>query len=193
MVVLVLRWLLGLSLLVAALAGCSAEGQGQGVAHGGVIVTSTGAPAFNPTDVAWLQLTDALHTRAEPLLELAADRAAGRSLRALAVRLGKAREAGRERLRTLLGAAGAGGDNPHVAHDMPGMPTAADLRALEGLRERAFDRRTGELLRAYLEQLVLIANGERASGGAAEARELAADLVREHTAELAELDRAVAA
>ncbi|MEV0823355.1 DUF305 domain-containing protein [Nonomuraea rubra] len=148
---------------------------------------------FTTTDVAWLQLTDALHTRALPLLELAPRHAASRSLAGLAVRLGKTHEAGRGRLRALLAQAGVSGENPHTRHDMPGMPTAQDLETLAGLRDSAFDRRFAELLRAHLTQLVLVANGERDSGGAAAARELAETMAREHSDDLAELDRAVAA
>jgi uncharacterized protein (DUF305 family) len=143
--------------------------------------------------VAWLQLTDALHARALPLLELAPQRAASRSLAGLAVRLGKAHEAGRGRLRALLAEAGVTGENPHTRHDMPGMPTAEELKTLAGLRGEAFDRRFAALLRAHLGQLVLVANGERDSGGAAAARELAERMAREHNDDLADLDQAVAA
>ncbi|GAA3683126.1 DUF305 domain-containing protein [Nonomuraea antimicrobica] len=151
----------------------------------------TGTP-FNTTDVAWLQLAEALHTRTQPLLELASERAGSRSLAELAGRLGEAHEAGRERLRTLLVRAGGGGENPHAGHDMPGMPTAQDLEQVTGLRDDAFDRRFTELTRSYLEQLVLIANGERGSGGAAEVRELAGAMSRTHAAELAQLQQITA-
>nr|SBP00808.1 putative lipoprotein [Nonomuraea gerenzanensis] len=168
--------------LVVVVAGCSP-----------VVREPAPAPEYTVTDVAWLQLTDALHTRALPLLELAPERASSRALADLAVRLGKAHEAGRGRLRALLAEAGITGENPHTLHDMPGMPTAQDLKDLAGLRKSAFDRRFAALLRAHLEQLVLVANGERDAGGAAGARRLAEDLAREHTGDLAELDRAVAA
>ncbi|GAA4926521.1 uncharacterized protein (DUF305 family) [Nonomuraea thailandensis] len=184
----VLRWFTFL-LVVAVLAGCSSAGRDAGTPTSGA--SSSGA--FTTTDVAWLQLSDALHARALPLLELAPRRAASRSLAGLAVRLGEAHEAGRGRLRALLAEAGITGENPHTRHDMPGMPTAEDLKSLAGLRDGAFDRRFAELLRAHLGQLVLVANGERDSGGAAAARELAETMAREHADDLAELDRAVAA
>ncbi|MCK2213087.1 DUF305 domain-containing protein [Actinomadura sp. ATCC 31491] len=95
---------------------------------------------------------------------------------------------GRERLRALLARTGvAGAANPHAGHDMPGMPTAADLEALEGLRGAGFDRRFAALLRAYLGQLVLVADGERRSGQAADVRALAAAMSRAHAAELGSL------
>ncbi|MEV0622825.1 DUF305 domain-containing protein [Nonomuraea sp. NPDC050404] len=170
------RWWFALVLSVAVLLGCAAE--------------PPPAPEqkFSTTDVAWLQLADALHTRALPMLELVPGRA-GRPLADLAARLGAAHEAGRGRLRALLVQAKITGDNPHTLHDMPGMPTAQELEALAKLRKEAFDRRFAELLRAYLEQLVLVANGERSSGGAPEARELAAAMARDHAAELADLER----
>ncbi|MEU6789551.1 DUF305 domain-containing protein [Nonomuraea angiospora] len=156
--------------------------------------TQSDAPAqsekeFNATDVAWLQLADALHTRALPLLGLVRGRAGSRALADLAARLGRKHENERARLRALLARARVTGENPHTQHDMPGMPTADALRTLTGLRDDAFDRRFVALLRAYLDQLVLVAEGEQSSGRAPEARELAAAMERDHTADLAELDR----
>ncbi|MFC4012285.1 DUF305 domain-containing protein [Nonomuraea purpurea] len=173
--------------LVAVLvSGCTAAAPapehhrpGSGAAVGG---------RFNGTDVAWLQLAEALHTRALPLLELAPGRTASRPLADLAVRIGRKHQTGRGRLRALLAEARVGGENPHATHDMPGMPTAADLRALKGLRNDAFDRRFSALLRVYLDQLVLVARGEQSAGGASSARELAAAMERAHVAELAALD-----
>ncbi|MFG1703981.1 DUF305 domain-containing protein [Nonomuraea sp. M3C6] len=161
-----------------------------------VLVLGCSAPApeepaerFSTTDVAWLQLAEALHTRALPLLELVPERSGSRSLADLAVRLGKKHENERGRLRSLLAQARVGGENPHAQHDMPGMPTAEDLRALNALRDDAFDRRFVALFRAYLDQLVLVAEGEQSSGAAPEARGLAAAMARDHTADLAELGR----
>ncbi|MFC4122342.1 DUF305 domain-containing protein [Nonomuraea zeae] len=183
-------------LLLLLLAGCSAAGQpsGQHAAGQHAAPQPSGHhaaaqpnPRYSATDVAWLQLAEALHARALPLLELAPDRAAGRPLAELAVRLGERHESGRDRLRALLAQARVSGENPHTQHDMPGMPTADDLRALSDLRDDAFDRRFVTLLRAYLDQLVLVAKGEQTAGGDREVRELAAAMQREHAAELAEL------
>ncbi len=192
-----------------ALVGCSASARGPAVvsapaashsqasgsqasgSHGVDSGGSAGASAaagFSPTDLAWLQLAEALHGRVVPLLELAPGRA-GEPLTRVARRLGAAHEKGRGRLRALLAEAGVIGDNPHALHDMPGMPTADELRALDGLHGDAFERRFTALLRAYLNQLVLVANGERDAGGAARVRELAKAMAGEHTKELAELDR----
>ncbi|TYB56797.1 DUF305 domain-containing protein [Nonomuraea sp. PA05] len=179
-----MRWF-AIFLVVMALVGCSPSSAER--------PTEAATAKFSTTDVAWLQLTDALHARARPMLELAPERAASRSLARLAERLGEAQETGRGRLRALLAEAGITGENPHTQHDMPGMPTAADLKALAGLREGAFDRRFAALLRAYLEQLVLVADGEQDAGGEARARELARAMAREHAGDLAELERAVAA
>ncbi|WP_166427378.1 DUF305 domain-containing protein [Nonomuraea mesophila] len=170
---------LGSLLLTVLLLGCSAA----------PAPAPTSSESFTTTDVAWLQLAEALHTRALPLLELAGDRAADPPLAGLAARLGEEHESERGRLRALLAQARVTGENPHEQHDMPGMPTAADLDALSGLRDEAFDRRFVTLLRAYLKQLALVADGEQNAGGAQQARELAAAMRREHTADLAELDR----
>ncbi|GAA3577270.1 DUF305 domain-containing protein [Nonomuraea rosea] len=168
-------------LLLLLISGCSAAVQPAAEQPAG---------RFSVTDVAWLQLAEALHGRALPLLELAPGHAAGRPLADLSVRLAERHEKGRGRLRALLGRTGVTGANPHTQHDMPGMPTAGDLRALNDLRDAAFDRRFVTLLKAYLDQLVLVAKGEQSAGGDREVRELAAAMEREHTTELAELERA---
>ncbi|MBF8192851.1 DUF305 domain-containing protein [Nonomuraea sp. K274] len=168
-------------LLFAVLLGCSAPGEPPAPRSTDV--------RFTTTDVAWLQLADALHTRALPVLELAEDRAADRPLAGLAARLGDRHERERARLRDLLAQARVTGENPHAAHDMPGMPTSDDLRTLTGSDGDAFDRRFAGLLRAYLDQSVLMAKGEQSAGGDREVRELAAVMEREHAADLADLER----
>ncbi|HEX4814762.1 MAG TPA: DUF305 domain-containing protein [Nonomuraea sp.] len=174
-----------LALVVAALLapGCSAPEDGP--------ATVRQEPPYNATDVAWLRLAEALHGRALPMLALAPERSRSRPLIGLAGRLAAAHETGRARLRTLLARAGQAGENPHAQHDMPGMPTSADLEALRGLRGDAFDRRFARLAGAYLDQLVLVAEGEQRSGGDAEVRRLAAGMARRHAAERAELRRSV--
>ncbi|MEO3805815.1 DUF305 domain-containing protein [Nonomuraea sp. B1E8] len=178
---------LGILLPAVLLLGCSAAPDPVPVPAPVQAPASGGA--FTTTDVAWLQLAEALHTRALPLLKLARDRAADRPLAGLAARLGEEHESGRGRLRALLAQARVTGENPHAGHDMPGMPTVADLDALSGLRDEAFDRRFVTLLRAYLKQLALVAKGEQGAGGARQVRELASAMRRDHTADLAELDR----
>ncbi|MGW0804306.1 DUF305 domain-containing protein [Nonomuraea sp. NPDC002799] len=187
-----------LVLVTVLLAGCSPErpepaaeaGRPEPAAEAGrptEPATGTGT-GFNATDVAWLQLAEALHTRALPLLELAPGRSASGPLADLAARLGKEHDTERGRLRALLATARVTGENPHAAHDMPGMPTADDLRKLRGLRDETFDGRFAALLRAYLDQLVLVARGEQSAGAAPQARELAAAMERAHAADLTELD-----
>ncbi|SDI79505.1 DUF305 domain-containing protein [Nonomuraea jiangxiensis] len=182
-------------LLSVLLLGCSAAAGAPpsaptpGTASAPSSGTASGA-RFTTTDVAWLQLADALHARALPLLALVPERSGDRELAELAVRLRKEHETGRGRLRALLARTGVTGENPHAQHDMPGMPTADDLRALTALRDDAFDRRFVTLVRAHLDQLVLVAKGEQTSGGAPEARKLAAAMERDHAAALAELERA---
>ncbi|WP_237108286.1 DUF305 domain-containing protein [Nonomuraea sp. MG754425] len=182
-----MRWF-ALLLAGVVLLGCSAKEPPEAAR-----AAPAGDGTFTTTDVAWLQLADALHARALPLLELAPERADSRSLTRLAARLVKEHAAGRGRLRALLARAGVTEENPHTQHDMPGMPTAGDLQEAAGLRAGAFDRRFAALLRTHLEQLVRVADGERGSGGQAEVRGLAAAMAREHAADLAELERAAAA
>ncbi|GAA1736355.1 DUF305 domain-containing protein [Nonomuraea bangladeshensis] len=173
-------WVSAAFVLLSLVGGCGSTAGGT--------VASSGSP-FNATDIAWLQLAEALHARALPMLALAPGRSASPELVEVAGRLAKEHGEGRERLRALLPRNGAG-ENPHAGHDMPGMPTAGDLETLRGLRGKKFDRRFVPLVRAYLDQLVLVAEGERRSGASEEVRRLATTMARAHEAELARLAEA---
>lgn len=79
---------------------------------------------------------------------------------------------------------------PVPANDMPGMVSADTLRRAGVLSGAEFDRVFAAALRAHLTQSLLLCAGERASGGAGEARELAGELERAGSEQLVLLDSA---
>ncbi|MFJ7265482.1 DUF305 domain-containing protein [Streptomyces sp. NPDC099050] len=153
----------------------------------------TGAPraaAFNPTDIAWIQLMIPMDERARLLTDLAPGRAGDPALARFARRAADRQRDELTRLRELLARSGAPDTRPHEGHDMPGMVSADTLRRAGALSGEEFDRVFAAALRAHLAQSLVLCGGERASGGAVEARELAGELEKDGSQELARLDAA---
>ncbi|GHH80950.1 hypothetical protein GCM10018781_62510 [Kitasatospora indigofera] len=174
----------------AAGAGTVAGG-GPGTAAGaGTSATdaaSIAGAAFNPTDLAWLQLAAPMTEQALRLAELVTARAASPDLRELAAAVTAADGADLTRLHALLVRADADQARPHEGHDMPGMTTATEYAAAQQETGAAFDRLVSTYLREYLEQSVRLADSENAAGRDHATRELAADIRRSRGAELARL------
>ncbi|MFF3212871.1 DUF305 domain-containing protein [Streptomyces sp. NPDC002886] len=170
-------WALLAALLVA---GCGAQ----------PVAGTPRAAAFNPTDIAWIQLMIPMDERARLLTDLAPGRAGDPALARFAQRAADRRQAELTRLRELLARSGAPDTRPHEGHDMPGMVSAETLRGAGALSGEEFDRVFAAALRAHLTQSLLLCGGERASGGAGEARELAGELEKAGSEELALLDAA---
>ncbi|MEA5367832.1 DUF305 domain-containing protein [Amycolatopsis sp., V23-08] len=148
-----------------------------------------GASAFNPTDVAWLQLTVPMTENAATAAHLAADHAASPAVRSAASALEPSQDGFLTRLRAARDRAGLPAANVHSGHQMPGMITDADLVALRTSDGADFDRRLVALLRAHAKQIVVLANGEQASGADPATKALARDLGAAATREGEVLDR----
>ncbi|MEU1588290.1 DUF305 domain-containing protein [Micromonospora sp. NPDC005710] len=149
--------------------------------------TRTGT-AFNPTDIAWLQLTAAMTERLLPVLDLVPARTTDPVWRRTATEVATTRRADLDRARRLLADAAAPTTNPHEGHDMPGMVTAQELTALRAASGKPFLRLLAGHLRAHLAQSVRIAEAEQQSGVQPATLALAAAVVRTGTDELARLD-----
>ncbi|MFC9328946.1 DUF305 domain-containing protein [Kitasatospora sp. NPDC057015] len=184
------------ALAAVALPGTDAA-PGPGRAVSGAVSAPSGSAAgpgteagsaFNPTDVAWLQLAAPMTEQAVRLAVLVADRAASPQLRELAAGVAVADRAELARLHALLVRAGADQVRPHEGHDMPGMTTLAEYAAAERESGAAFDRLVSAHLREYLEQSVRLAGSEGSAGREQATRDLAADVGRSRAAELARLE-----
>ncbi|MDO3704481.1 DUF305 domain-containing protein [Micromonospora sp. C28SCA-DRY-2] len=167
-----------------------ASGTASGVTAPGASTSGGGvAGAFNPTDVAWLQVHVAMTERMLPALDLVADGTSDPAWRLLAVRLGTVHRADLARCRRLLADAGAPAANPHEGHDMPGMVTADDLAALRAAAGVPLRRLLARHLRAHLTQVVRLAAAEQRAGNHPATTALAAAIARRSRADLARLDR----
>ncbi|WP_439380184.1 DUF305 domain-containing protein [Amycolatopsis lexingtonensis] len=150
------------------LGGCATTGPAPGPA--------TTPAAFNPTDVAWLQLVVPMTANALAAARLAPERAGSAAVRSAASAVVTPSERLLTRLKSAQHRAGLPDTDVHSGHRMPGMVTPADLAALRTDGAAEFDRRLVALLRAHSAQVVVLARGEQASGADPETRALAADL-----------------
>ncbi|MFE9188092.1 DUF305 domain-containing protein [Micromonospora sp. NPDC007208] len=154
---------------------------------------ATTAPAvtgttFNPTDIAWLQLTVAMTERLLPVLDLVPARTTDPAWRRTAAQVATTRRAELDRAHRLLAEAAAPTTNPHEGHDMPGMVTAQEMTALRAASGQPFHRLLAGHLRAHLAQSVRVATSEQQSGVQPATVALAAAVVRSGNADLARLD-----
>ncbi|RSD07413.1 DUF305 domain-containing protein [Amycolatopsis eburnea] len=163
---------LGAVVVALILGGCATTTAATGPAPGP-------ATAFNPTDVAWLQLVVPMTANALAAARLAPERAGSAAVRSAATAVVAPSERLLERLEAVRDRAGLPATDVHSGHRMPGMITPADLAALRTDGAGGFDRRLIALLRAHAAQLVVLARGEQASGADPETRALAADVSAE--------------
>ncbi|RKR91046.1 uncharacterized protein (DUF305 family) [Micromonospora pisi] len=195
------RGALPLALLAVLVAGCADSGGKPAAGSGGggsaapsVTVSPSGttgaagaAGAFNPTDVAWTQLMIALDEKTLLLTDLTPKQTSNPGVRELADQVGKGHRGELTGLRDLLRQAGVAESNEHEGHDMPGMVTADDLRALNDASGPAFDQLFVTNMRDHLEQTVRLARAVKKSGSEPHIRALATQIEQTRTTQLDQL------
>jgi uncharacterized protein (DUF305 family) len=179
-------------LLVAALSACGQRGPAPAPnpapAPGPQAVASNGGQNgdLDATARAFAELVIATDDQAVKLLDLGAARARSPELRALAGELAAARRTEAAELREILGAAAIPYVNNHAGHDMPGMPTEAELLALNSAQD--FDAEFTRLTRAHLTESETVAKSGSSSVTHEETKAAAEAMVRERANALRSLD-----
>lgn len=188
-----------LALLAVLVSGCGGgeppAGSGAGaqatptvpVAPAATIGPAGESGAFNPTDVAWTQLMIALDEKTLLLTDLTPKQTSDPRVRGLADQVGTGHRGELTGLRDLLRQAGVAESNEHEGHDMPGMVTADDLRALTAATGPAFDQLFVSNMRDHLEQTLQLARAVERSGSEPHIRTLATEIQRTRTAQLDQL------
>ncbi|MFC0622740.1 DUF305 domain-containing protein [Kribbella deserti] len=143
-----------------------------------------GDNAFNPTDLAWLQLMIPMDEQLLRVLDLAARHTVDPELRRLAAGTANDRRAELARLKALRAKAKAPTANQHAGHDMPGMMTEPEVVALSNTRGAAFDRLFAKNLREHAELSIVVAKSVATAGKHPEVKSLAASIVETRTAQL---------
>lgn len=142
--------------------------------------------AFDDTARAFVELAIATDDQALKLLDQGAERAVDPALRQLAGELAAVRRTELHELHTLLETAGVPYVNNHVGHDMPGMPTDAELATLTSAAA-TFDAELTRLVRAHLEESAVVAKSAAESVEHPETKAAAERMAEERAAALARL------
>jgi uncharacterized protein (DUF305 family) len=172
--------------LVLLVSGCTAQPE-----------AGTPPPAFNGTDVMFLQMGLSQIAEGSQVAALAADRARDPSVRALAVEL---RTQWQEELQTmqrwLLGwsqpLTAPSGDHSHDGHGALHMLRSSDIDELRSASGPTFDRTAVSLLLGHLGNVVETARMESAGGAYPPARTLAETVTTRRQAQIQQLLRLAA-
>ncbi|MFD8639398.1 DUF305 domain-containing protein [Streptomyces zaomyceticus] len=146
------------------------------------------ALAFNATDTAWIQLMIPMDERALRLAALTADRTTDPALTRSATASESKLKGELELLRGLLGRSGVPDTRPHEGHDMPGMVPLDTLDRAAANTGEELGRLFLDGMRAHLTQVRSLCAGERASGSAEDAKDLAEAVERSAGEQLALLN-----
>jgi uncharacterized protein (DUF305 family) len=142
------------------------------------------ASGLDATARAFVELTIATDDQAVKLLDLGASHAASPGLRAFAGALAATRRTELGEAHAILGSVPY--VNNHAGHDMPGMPTEAELIGLSYSTD--FDTDFVRLVRAHLSESTTVARSGATSARDERTRSFASTMLAERGASLRELD-----
>lgn len=138
-------------------------------------VTTT-APAFNGTDLAWIEVNIAMDEQLLPLLTLVPEKAGADPAASRAAQVKAVTETELGTLRSLHDEAGLPAQNPHEGMPMPGMVTPQDLAQATTLTGPAFAKVADAKVHEYLEQGLNLAQSEAKAGAEPQTLKLAASI-----------------
>lgn len=200
--------------LALSLSACGGGDDPTITADGAGTPSDAGASAqFNDADVAFVRGMVPHHSGAVEMAELAATRAADPQVKDLADRIAAAQQPEIEELQAMAEAWGVDLAAPAGGEQMPGMDMSgeggeggeqmpgmegemsseADVAALEPLTGEQFDREFLTRMIAHHESAIAMAESELADGVSPKAQEMAQEIVRVQTAEIAEMRGLLAA
>ncbi len=161
----------------------------QPAAPGSVAAAPTAPVVLNGTDDAFIQLLLPMDDGALALIDHLDTRPSTTdpALRAVLGEIRTTHRAEVVELRGLLAAGNVPENNIHEGHQMPGMVTDERLADLRATPDAEVPSRAVGLLRAHLEQSVVLCRGEQTAGGSPEVRALAGRIEATRAAELSAL------
>jgi len=172
--------------LLLALCACGADpATARDSAPQASAVSSGG---LDETALAFVELSIATDDQAVKLLDLGASRATSPALRSFASDLAAARRTELSSLHDLLGSTPY--VNNHAGHDMPGMPTDAELIALRAASDD-FDPEFVRLVRNHLTESTTVARSGEKAIKESRTHAVAAAMIKERGAALRALDALV--
>jgi uncharacterized protein (DUF305 family) len=144
-------------------------------------------PAFNPTDLAWIELMVPMDEQLLRVLAMAQKQAASPAVRTFAASIATGHQAELTQLIALRTRAKAPTANQHEGHDMPGMMTEPEVVALSNIGGPAFDQLFKKNLKEHLEQSIIVARSIHTAGQEPAVKKLAASIERTRATQLKHL------
>ena len=176
---------LGGAVLVAGLvAGCGASAASSGPPVSAGTPVPSVQQAFNPTDLAWIQLMVPMDEQLLRVLDMANRQSADPAVRRLAQEVTTTHRAELAQLVALRTRSGAPTTNVHEGHDMPGMMTEPEIVAMGKAQGAAFDQLFRKNLKEHLDQSIIVARSIKTAGHEPSVKKLAASIETGRAAQL---------
>lgn len=173
--------------LAFALAACGDSDDKGGSKPSASPSMSAAQASHNEQDVMFAQMMIPHHRQAVEMAGLAPSRAASAQVKALAAGIEKAQAPEIATMTGWLKDWGAPAAMSGMHHDMPGIMGEKDMTSLKGLKGAAFDKAFLRMMIEHHQGAVTMARSEGRSGQNADAKALAASIVRTQTAEIAKM------
>jgi uncharacterized protein (DUF305 family) len=146
---------------------------------------SAAQASHNEQDVMFAQMMIPHHRQAVEMAGLAPSRASSAQVKTLAAGIEKAQAPEIAKMTGWLRAWGAPAAMTGMHHDMPGIMSDKDMTSLKALKGAAFDKAFLRMMIEHHRGAVTMARAEDRSGQNADAKALAASIVRTQSAEIA--------
>lgn len=143
--------------------------------------------AFNPTDLAWIQLMVPMDEQLLRVLGMAEKQGTSPAVRAFAAQLSTSRKAELSQLSALRTRSGSPTTNMHEGHDMPGMMTEPEIVALGNASGPAFDQLFEKNLKEHLDQSIVVARSIATAGKEPAVKKLAVSIQTSRAVQLKQL------
>ncbi|MGI5325139.1 DUF305 domain-containing protein [Actinomadura nitritigenes] len=173
--------------LAFALAACGDSGDKGGSKPSASASATAAQASHNEQDVMFAQMMIPHHRQAVEMAGLAPSRAASAQVKTLAAGIEKAQAPEIATMTGWLEDWGAPAAMSGMHHDMPGIMGEKDMTSLKGLKGAAFDKAFLRMMIEHHRGAVTMARAENRSGRNADAKALAASIVRTQTAEIARM------
>ncbi|MER6809726.1 DUF305 domain-containing protein [Spirillospora sp. NPDC000708] len=183
--------LIAVPALAFALAACGDSGDKGGSKPSATpsmpMSMSAAQASHNEQDVMFAQMMIPHHRQAVEMAGLAPSRAASAQVKALAAGIENAQAPEIATMTGWLKDWGAPAAMTGMHHDMPGIMGEKDMTSLKGLKGAAFDKAFLRMMIEHHQGAVTMARAEGRSGQNADAKAMAASIVRTQTAEIAKM------
>jgi uncharacterized protein (DUF305 family) len=147
---------------------------------------STGT-SFNDADVAFAQMMIPDHQMTAKMAELAQNKAATEDLKSMAAQMVKGESQTVDTLQGWLETWGKPASGDMAVMTMPGAMTDKDMDMLKSMSGMDFDMMFAQMMVKHHEGSIQMAQDEQAKGASAEAKAMAADMVKTQQAQVSEL------